>query len=350
MSFLSVLESGVMLRKGKRSSFVSLCAIFAAFLTAAAICSATPTTQSYGVFDVTFYNNGDSDGYETGEQNWTSQQMTDVAASISAWQGNIENIPGRQLRMHAFWNELNVYGTDVLGGSGSARVYGGGTIWNMGEYVWKEESDIDFGNSFDTIIQYDITAAGFIWNFGSNAPVSGQIDFRSVITHEIGHSVGWDSSYSPPPNDNWGLLGGGLYDGLTEWDKNLVDGSGNRAQSGSSGTPGNFDQNDNPVYFDGANAVALYGSPVPIYAPTAFRGGSSLAHLDEAALGNFLMSPMVADGQMIRTVSDLEWAMMKDMGWTVIPEPATIGLLALGSLVFTRRGEGRSRSRIGKKK
>jgi hypothetical protein len=57
-------------------------------LAAVAVCTMSATaetvTQSYGVFDVTFYNAGDSDGYATGQQDWTAQQMADVAASIAA--------------------------------------------------------------------------------------------------------------------------------------------------------------------------------------------------------------------------------------------------------------------------
>ena len=48
------------------------------------------------------------------------------------------------------------------------------------------------------------------------------------------------------------------------------------------GLPANFNQLDNPVFRDGPAATALYGKPVPIYAPASWQQGSSLAHLDEA--------------------------------------------------------------------
>ena len=309
-----------------------LISIFSIVLASTVPCQATAVTQSYGVFDVTFYNAGDSDGYANGVQDWTSEQMADVGASIAAWQNYIGNTAGRQINLHVFWSEFG--DNNILGGSSSVRAYDGATIWNMGEYVWKEGGSFASGYGVDTLIQYDATAAGLSWNFGSGAPSSNQIDFRSVITHEIGHSLGWDSSYYPPPDDDWGWVGS-KYGGLTAWDKNLVDSAGNRAESGSTGEPGNFNQTDNPVYFDGANATALYGSPVPIYAPATYEGGSSLVHLDEGALGDLLMSPFVASGEMIRTVSELEWAMMEDMGWTVIPEPAT-ALLMLTAIGLIR--------------
>ncbi|MCE5341519.1 MAG: PEP-CTERM sorting domain-containing protein [Planctomycetaceae bacterium] len=305
--------------------------VFVAILLFAGICASETITQTYGVFDVTFYNTGDTDGAKTGEQDWTSLQMADAASAAYEWQSHISNTPGRQIQVHMFWGEMDSLGTGVLGGSASYRIGNGTQIWNMGEYVWKEGLDPGLvSTGFDTTIQYDVTAAGLNWNFGSAAPASGTIDFRSIVTHEFGHSLGWDSTYDKD-YDDWGWMyvnyPYGSYYGLSAWDKNLVDSAGNRAISGGTGTPSNFDQADNPIFFDGANAVALYGDLVPIYAPSTYNSGSSLVHLDESALGNLLMSPFVASGQMIRTVSELEWAMMKDMGWTIVPEPSSILLM-----------------------
>lgn len=300
---------------------------------------ATPVVQTYGVFDVTFHNNGDSDGYVTGGQNWTSEQMADVGAAIGAWTSNIDDVPARQVSMHLFWTEMDGSGTNVLGGSTSYRIGNGTTQWNFGEYVWRE--GIDPGTTsygFDTVIQYDITAAGVSWNFGSGSPGSGEIDFRSVITHEIGHSLGWSSTYDYS-FDDWGWMYTdtyGDYYGLTEWDKNLVDSSGNRPNNGGRGTPGNFNEADNPVYFDGANAVGYYGDNVPIYAPSPYQPGSSLSHLDETLLSDSLMSPSFGTGQMIREVSELEWAIMEDLGWSTVPEPAAFLLLSFGAMILRR--------------
>lgn len=300
--------------------------------------SATTVTITQSVFDITFYNAGDMNGDLTGEQDWTPEQMADIAASMSAWSASIANTPGRQIQVHMFWSELDSYGTNVLGGSGSYRYTNGTQQWNLGEYVWKEGDNPGYTSlGFDTIIQYDVTAAGVSWNFGADAPGAGQIDFRSVITHEIGHSLGFDSTYDPA-YDDWGWFTDDYgYGGITAWDENLVDSIGNKPQNGGYGEPDNFNQLDNPIYWDGANAVALYGGLVPIYAPASWDSGSSLTHLDEAVLGDLLMSPSIATGQMIREVSELEWAMMADMGWTIIPEPATLILLALGGCTLLKK-------------
>lgn len=297
---------------------------------------AAPVTLTQGVFDVTFYNAGDTNGYTAGQQDWTAEQMADVAASIDAWSGRIANTPGRQVQMHVFWEEMNASGTHVLGGSTSYVMSDNITQSNLGEYVWK--TGIDPGLTaygFDTIIRYDITAGGLDWNFGQDAPAADQIDFRSVLTHELGHSLGFTTSYDFS-FDDWGWYFS-RYGGITDWDRNLVDSNGNKALNGTTGTPGNFNEYDNPVYWDGPAATALFGGPVPIYAPPAWAAGLSLSHLDETLLSEYLMSPVVDPGIVSRTVSPLEWAMMSDMGWTIIPEPATLLLLGLGGLVLTQK-------------
>lgn len=298
------------------------------------VCAA-PVTVTHGVFDITFYNSGDTNGYTTGQQDWNAEQIADVTASIDAWSHNIANIPGRQIQMHVFWEEMDKSGIGILGGSGSYLISDDTTQWNFGEYIWKQ--GIDPGSTsygFDTIIRYDITAGGNQWNFGDDTPTADQIDFRSVLTHELGHTLGFTTSYEYS-FDDWGWYFN-RYGGITDWDRNLVDSEGNRALNGTRGTPGNFNEYDDPVYWDGPAATALYGDLVPIYAPSTWKTGSSLSHLDEGLLGDYLMSPGVSTGQTIRTVSDLEWAMMSDMGWTIIPEPTTLLLLGLGAAMLRK--------------
>ncbi|MHC4124166.1 MAG: hypothetical protein ACYSSI_11375 [Planctomycetota bacterium] len=52
---------------------------------AATTAYAAPIYQTYGVFDIAFYNNGDTDGYSTSGQNWTASQMADVGVFFSGF-------------------------------------------------------------------------------------------------------------------------------------------------------------------------------------------------------------------------------------------------------------------------
>ncbi|GAG31620.1 unnamed protein product, partial [marine sediment metagenome] len=140
----------------------------------AAAAPATVFVEDHGPFRVTFYGNGDggSDSGLTGEQDWTAQQRADAGAAVDGWASQITNTPGRQIELHVFWRELDGYGTNVLGSSSSPRTWDGTTIWNAGEYVWKEGVDYSTSLNYDTFIQFDITAAGVGggWNFGAGSP------------------------------------------------------------------------------------------------------------------------------------------------------------------------------------
>jgi hypothetical protein len=270
----------------------------------------------YGPFRVSFYGAGDtgSDTGIVGDGNWTTQQMTDVYSAIDTWDGGIASVAGRQIELHIFWSELDSYSPYTLGAASSRMTYDETTIWTAPEYVWREGQNYANPYNYDTFIEMDITAAGASggWNFGESNATSGTIDFRSVITHELGHSLGFVDTYDSARSD-FGRIGT-TYRGLTEWDKHLVDGDGTTAPAGG-GRARDFNATDDPVYWNGPAAMAEYGGPVPIYAPDPFEAGSSLAHLDPDALPNAIMGPFTYVGATRREPTALEWFMMQDMGW-----------------------------------
>ncbi|MEI6035383.1 MAG: hypothetical protein WCS65_14025 [Verrucomicrobiae bacterium] len=105
----------------------------------------------------------------------------------------------------------------------------------------------------------------------------------------------------------------------------------------------------NNVYWTGLNGNEALGSPIKIYAPLAYSDGSSMSHLDFSVnlAQSLLMYPSDAPGlPLAYSYSGLELGMWKDMGYDVVPEPATIVfvLLAGGGLlareILRRRAAG----------
>jgi autotransporter-associated beta strand protein len=268
------------------------------------------TTHSYGPFDVSFYNTGDtytqySTTY-TGAANWTTAQMDDVGAMIQIWDSGITNTTSRQIKMNLMWS-------DAIGGAGGinlSEATGDGTnAYTYPEKLWRQGTNAPHSGP-DAFIVFNSTVT---WNTGPSAPTWNTLDFRSVLVHEIGHSLGFMSMYSSTDGTWWS-------GGLSEWDKHLRDAAsgGNQAKVGSSGSPSPFNVTANPVYFDGVYANAANGgNRVKIEAPSPFSDGSSLTHLDENTFPNALMSPVISYGNATRQPTLLEWQMMKDLGWSL---------------------------------
>jgi hypothetical protein len=275
------------------------------------------TVRTIGPFDVSFYNSTDpGDEGGTSSQDWTGPEIEDITACIAAWAGRITNTPppGRQVKLHLFWNNL---GSTILGETWNPSVGNGTTSWSDTERIWRTGVNPTGTPSYDARISL---STGYSWNIGSAAPTSSQYDLRSVITHELGHTLGFDSTYDPG-TDNFSSIG------ISAWDTFLRDSAsgGNRPAVGTTGTPGNFNQLANPIYFTGSAAEAAYGAylgtnvstPVPVYAPSSYQSGSSMSHLDQSALPNDLMSPSMSNGVTRRAPSAIDWGIMKDLGWSV---------------------------------
>lgn len=177
------------------------------------------------------------------------------------------------------------------------------------------------------------------WAFGDF--VSGlQYDFTTVAMHELLHSFGFMSYVQPSTTATqraWTL-----YDGFLQnsggadligadfrFDPTLV-----AALTGAGGG----------VYFGGAGAVDAYGTLVPLYAPSSWVAGSSISHLDGTVFTGSdrqLMNPQVPAGPGVRTLSDVERAIMQDLGYTLAPMDMT-SALALVGFVFLRRRHAKS--------
>jgi hypothetical protein len=186
------------------------------------------------------------------------------------------------------------------------------------------------------------------WNFFhdwglTDNPTSDQYDFTSTAMHELLHSFGFSSNIG---EDGMGIVGNppGTADTWSVYDRYLTDSAGNSLISNDGVfNPNRVDaltagtENSPGVLFNGAHAVAANGGQgVPIYSPSLWEDGSSIAHLDDDSMVTSL-SIMNASahgtGLDVRELGSLELAILQDIGYTevsAVPVPAAIWLMGSG--------------------
>lgn len=155
--------------------------------------------------------------------------------------------------------------------------------------------------------------------FGSGTPGPMQFDFITVAAHEIGHGLGFFSSFRE--DGDYGIYGDGTAAPImlpsmfaTPYDHFLTFGAGGTQLLTMSDNSREFAMTSGNIFWNGASGIAGNGGALQMFAPAPWDGGSSIAHLNA---GGSLMSPSIAAGQMRRTPSAAERGMLRDIGWTI---------------------------------
>lgn len=184
-------------------------------------------------------------------------------------------------------------------------------------------TDVDPSSS-DITAQFSSVASNVYYGTDGNPP-SGQIDFESVVLHELGHGLGF--------------VGGMSYSGgvgsksnpRTVYDLFPVDSAGASLQASPSYPDGSTALGSaltsGSLWWSGAQATALNGGVRPrLYAPSTWSSGSSYAHLDEASYPagspNSLMTPQISAQEVIRTPGPIVVGILRDLGWTANLPPS----------------------------
>lgn len=192
------------------------------------------------------------------------------------------------------------------------------------------------------------------WNFQDHnwatgdTILSGQYDMVSTAMHELAHALGFAAGVAEDGSDYWGHSLGAAST-WTPMDRYLADSSGalingsyqmnvsrwNTAKVGGS---------NNGLFFNGPNAIAAYGGPVPLYSPLSYEPGSSGgSHLDDGVFtgaNRQLMNAMSAPPGTLdaRVFSSIEQGVLKDIGYiALVPEPGSLLALGLGTISLLRR-------------
>ena len=185
-------------------------------------------------------------------------------------------------------------------------------------------------------------SAAFYFGLDGNPP-DQQIDFKTVVLHEIGHGLGLvgtasvdgdgratvgDREVNAGPDDptpcTTCVRSGTSYDTFTYATSAAQAGNGgSRVLSLADGSEElKTALTGNSLYWAGQLArTAAGGGKVRLYAPFDFFAGTSYGHLDEASYAgehpNGLMTPFIEPGESISDVGQIAMGMLADMGYAV---------------------------------
>lgn len=243
---------------------------------------------------------------------FTAEAKAAFQRAVNTWAGKLNTtVP---VTVKASWEPL---GPGVLGAAGPSAVWDIGGVWNV-DAIANKKAGKQLNASPDIVARFSSNFTN--WWFGTGPAPVGKYDFQSVVTHELGHGVGFLGVGNAS-----GSTGTVKYQGKnTAYDRYTRLGStatspllwkmpDNSTQLGSA-------LKSNNVFFDSPGVrTANGGKSAKLYAPSTWRQGSSYSHLDETTFPkgnqNSLMTYAISDGETIRTPGPVTLALLKTIGW-----------------------------------
>lgn len=252
--------------------------------------------------------------------NFTAEQQQAFQAAVNIWSQTVSStIP---IVINATWAQLS---PGILGSSGP-----NGIVRNFPNGVPNHWYAIALANklagvdhdpsSADMHITFNSDYASmFYYGVDGNPPIN-EVDFVTVILHEICHGLGFLGSFSASNGlGSWGWNTGYpvIFDPLYYNGSHQQMMNTNLFPNPSSELLGQMTSNN--VYCTGAKVMqANAGNPVKIYAPSTWAQGSSMSHWDEIYRDtpNALMRYAISAGASIHDPGPFTLALLQDIGWT----------------------------------
>lgn len=224
----------------------------------------------------------------------------------------------------------------VLGSAGPSNLYttGDGVYYAsaLADAMAGQDVSVAGGGAAEDIDASFTNLADADFYFGTDGNVpAGEVDFESVVLHELGHGIGFLGDMSV-------ASGKGSYQVPFAYDEDTYDaatgGKTILSYANNSTALGTALQSQS-VYWGGANGVSNDGGLRPkLYAPSAWEDGSSYSHLDEATYpignANSLMTPAISANEVVHNPGPIAVGILIDEGWqatlpslVAAPDPPT---------------------------
>lgn len=275
--------------------------------------------------------------------NWTAEQIAATTRALQTWDNLILNTPGRTLTVGLFWYS---HGNQrALAGAGSKLLEPYGRpglqkVPTIAERIWRDANSVTGyeGSAFDIYVFCNSDNQNRFY-FGE-APLAGGLtrtyDFQSVLTHEIGHGLGFlSTAKSDGKFTSYNYLNGTAIH-YTAFDSLMTDESGKKLIDKAAEDP-------SAAVFELGEKIFLKGTGLTAYNPKTWSEGSSMSHVDSVNDPDALMQYSISYGISHRSLTEAEIGLMRQMGWSMIPEPSFFGLLA-GTLALVLAGTRRRRN------
>ncbi len=237
------------------------------------------------------------------------------------------------IRVYAIWSDLGSgsNGSIILGGArpyayvtGFQGAVKSNTAFPMALAEKLARQNLN-GNQPDIYCEFNSNKA-VNWYLGTDGATNGSAgrqDFVTVVTHELGHGLGFTSSFFA--NNNLAMWGDDSNYGYPRMYDHYIKNATNQQliNTGIFSNPSTqlYSQvTGRNLFFDSPIAIAQNGGNKPkLYAPTTYSIGSSISHLDEitypTGTANALMTPSLARGEVIQNPGPIVRNMFTEMGW-----------------------------------
>ena len=170
-------------------------------------------------------------------------------------------------------------------------------------------------------------SSNFSWDYDPSDGIdAGKFDFVGVAMHEMGHALGFISEVD---RVDWVMSQGAT---ANLWPRPL-----DLFRFDTDDLGAGFDFTDTPRMLapEGSHSF-YYGDASVLMSTGVYNGDGRQASHWKDNLGLGIMDPTGAPGELL-AVTDNDLIALDLIGWDVVPEPATLALLALGGLVMLRR-------------